>query len=308
MPIELGPTVTEPIFSRRSALKALSLGGLALAGGCGRNAGSRGHASGWYALVSDPHVAADPSARLRGESMADNLRAVVTDILHADDAPRAVVVDGDLAFQSGEAGDYETFLHLVDPLRRARLPLHVTLGNHDDRGHLRSAISVTAPTPHEPPSGKFVSTIPGPDVRFVLLDSQDGVNVTAGHLGESQLSWLARDLDAEPSTPAVIVVHHNINAASESALRDTEALLDVLRPRRQAKMVVFGHTHVWNVREIDGIHMLNLPAVGYRFLPKQPLGWVVFRPEPDGAEIELRCIGGDRRQDGMTRTLKWRSA
>ena len=81
----------------------------------------------------------------------------------------------------------------------------------------------------------------------------------------------------------------------------------MIRPRTQVKAVFFGHTHVWNVREIDGIHMINLPAVGYRFLPKQPLGWVVFRPEPDGAEIELRCIGGDRRQNGRRTSLQWRA-
>ena len=237
--------------------------------------------------------------------MADNLRAVVADILRADDPPRGVVIDGDLAFHHGEPGDYRTVLGLVEPLRRQALPVHMTLGNHDDRPNLRAAI---ARQDGDDPGDKVVSTVSGPGVRFVLLDSQNGVNVTAGKLGPEQLSWLANDLDAHPETPAVIVVHHNINAHSESALRNTEAFLNVLRPRRQAKAVVFGHTHVWNVRAIDGIHMINLPAIGYRFLPKQPLGWVVFRPEPDGAEIELRCIGGDRRQDGRRASLRWRSA
>ena len=41
----------------------------------------------WYALVSDIHIAAEPATRLRGEVMADNLRAVVADILAADAAP-----------------------------------------------------------------------------------------------------------------------------------------------------------------------------------------------------------------------------
>ena len=133
-------------------------------------------------------------------------------------------------------------------------------------------------------------------MRFVVLDSQDGVNVTPGLLGGGQLAWLARDLDAHPETPAVVFVHHNLNANSESALRDTTGLLDVLRPRRQAKAVVFGHTHVWNVQKIEDIHMINLPAIGYRFRPEQPLGWAILRPEPDGAEIELRCIGGGKPQ------------
>jgi hypothetical protein len=305
MPIALRPIRPDQGISRRQALAGLTAGGAAIACGCSRNAGSHGHRSGWYALLSDPHIAADPSAKLRGESMADNLRAVVADILRADDPPRGVMIDGDLAFHHGDPGDYRTILGLLEPLRREGLPVHVTLGNHDDRAHLRAAV---AGQEWAEAADKYVATIPGPGVRFVLLDSQNGVNVTAGRLGPAQLAWLASDLDAHPDTPAVVVVHHNINARSESALRDTDAFLDVLRPRRQAKAVVFGHTHVWNVREIDGIHMINLPAIGYRFLPKQPLGWVAFRPEPDGAEIELRCIGGDRRQDGRRASLRWRSA
>jgi Icc protein len=303
MPLELLP---ELIHSRRRALAALAVGGAAIVAGCNKPAGSHGHAEGWYALLSDPHIAADPSERLRGESMADNLRAVASDILHASDPPRGVLVNGDLAFKLGQPADYRTFLTLVDPLHRNGLPIHLTLGNHDDRTNLRAAIASLHSTTATLPFDKVVSTIASPTVRFVMLDSQTGVNVTPGLLGVDQLAWLARDLDAHPATPAVILVHHNINPTSESALRDTTALLDVLRPRRQAKAVVFGHTHVWNVQKIEDIHMINLPAIGYRFLAKQPLGWVVFRPEPHGAEIELRCVGGDRRKDGRRTTLKWR--
>ena len=102
MPLELRP---ELVLSRRRALAALAVGGAAITGGCGHSAGSHGHAAGWYALLSDPHIAADPAERLRGESMADNLRAVASDILHASDAPRGVLINGDLAFKIGQPAD-----------------------------------------------------------------------------------------------------------------------------------------------------------------------------------------------------------
>jgi len=310
MPLKLGPglsSLAETRMNRRHALATIGKTGLAILAGCSHRAGSRGNTAGWYALLSDPHIAADPCASLRGEVMSDNLRAVVADILAADDPPRGVLVDGDLAFHHGDSSDYATFLRCAEPLLRHDLPVHVTLGNHDHRENLRKAL---ADRFHEANfvADKVVGSVAGSGVRFVLLDSQNGVNVTAGLLGEAQLTWLARDLDAHPIEPAVILVHHNINSHSESALRDTEALLEVLRPRRQAKAVVFGHTHVWNVRKIEDIHMINLPAIGYRFLPKQPLGWVVFRPRKDGAELELRCVGGDRKRDQKRVDLKWRAA
>jgi hypothetical protein len=72
-------------------------------------------------------------------------------------------------------------------------------------------------------------------------------------------------------------------------------------------MVVFGHTHVWNVRPVDGLYLVNLPAVGYRFQPNQPLGWCQFRPLADGCELQLRTIGGDQRKDGWMTRLAWRT-
>lgn len=292
-------------LSRRDFLAGIALGGAALTTGCSHRAGSRGNAAGWYAWLSDTHVGTDASATLREQVMADNLRKVVADIVDADDPPRGVLIDGDLALHDGRPGDYETLLTVAHPIREAGIPLHMALGNHDHREHFRAAVAASAMPPL---ADKHVSAVDGPDVRFLILDSLQRTNVTGGRLGMDQLSWLADELEAHPDTPAVIFVHHNLNAEWPSALLDTRYFLDVLRPRRQAKAVVFGHTHVWNVQAIDGIHMINLPAVGYRFLPKQPLGWCAFRPGPDGAEIELRCIGGDQRQNGRRVDLRWRSA
>jgi Icc protein len=35
--------------------------------------------------------------------------------------------------KDGKRGDYEHFAKLIAPLRDAGLPLHLTMGNHDDR-------------------------------------------------------------------------------------------------------------------------------------------------------------------------------
>lgn len=298
MPLSLWP---ERAISRRDAM---AIGASALIAGCSAREGSRSRPEGWYALLSDPHIASDPAATLRGEVMADHLRAAVSDILAAGDAPRGVIINGDLAFETGAPGDYATFADVIAPLRQHEIPVHLTLGNHDDRDAMAARL-VSGPC--DVP-GKIVGSVDGANLRFVMLDSQDGVNVTAGRLGEPQMQWLASNLDAHPSTPTVIVVHHHLDANARPALRDTAPLLDVLRPRRQVKAVVFGHTHVWSLRTVDEIAWINLPALGYRFQPKEPLGWLAFRPEPEGAEIELRCVGGGRSLDGLRWPLKWRSS
>jgi len=292
--------------SRREFLAGLAGAGVGagLAVGCSGRAGSRGNAGGWYAWLADTHLAADPAAAMHGQVMAANLRAVVADILGASDPPRGVVIDGDLAQTDGQAGDYRALLAATGPLSRARIPIHLTLGNHDDRDTFRAVLGEHAGAV----AGKYVGAVDGAGHRLLMLDSLDHVNATAGRLGGPQRDWLARQLDAAPETPAIVFVHHHLDAHQRPALADTEALLAVLRPRRQAKAVVFGHTHAWGTRVEDGLHLINLPAVGYRFKAKQPLGWCLFRPAADGGELELRCIGGDRTQDRRRLALRWRSA
>ena len=299
MPIHLMPEGTNGL-GRRAFLAGLA----GLAAGCSGRAGSRGNAGGWYAWLADLHLAADPAATMHGQVMADNLRAVVDDILDASDPPRGVVVDGDLALTDGQAGDYRALLAATGSIRRAGIPIHLALGNHDDRDTFRAVLG-------EPPGSvadKHVGVVEGSGHRLLILDSLDRVNATAGLLGEAQRHWLARRLDAAPGTPAIVFVHHHLDAHQRPALADTAALLDVLRPRRQAKAVIFGHTHAWGLRVEDGLHLINLPAVGYRFKGKQPVGWCLFRPEADGGELELRCVGGDRTQHRRRIPLRWRTA
>ncbi|WP_406699335.1 metallophosphoesterase [Singulisphaera sp. Ch08] len=295
--------------SRREFLAGLAAGGASLLLGTPARSAPNEDPGAWYALVSDIHIAADPSTRLRGEVMADNLRAVVSDILAADAAPRAVLIDGDLAVQKGQSADYRTVVSLLDPLRKAKLPIYLGLGNHDDRTNFREVLQGVIPLESRVVD-KQAEAVDGPGLRFVVLDSLDQCNVTPGKLGSAQLDWLTAELDAQPEKPTLVFVHHNPVPVQPppTSLLDTEAFLAILRPRRQVKGVVFGHTHVWNVRKEEDLYMINLPAVAYSFAPAQPLGWCRFRPEPGGGQLELRCIGGNREADRQRIALRWREA
>lgn len=289
--------------TRRGFLGAAVAGAASLSFGRGLKA--RDDAPAWYALVSDTHIAADPARVVREQTMAENLQAVVADILAQKQAPRGVFVDGDLAMATGQPADYETFLGLTKPWTSANLPVHLTLGNHDDRVHFANALKIGPET--EAVVAKHVSTVEEPGFRFLMLDSLDRPNVTPGILGDAQLAWLGKTLDTQPNTPTVVFLHHNLSEEETGALTDTRALLDVLVPRKQAKAIVFGHTHTWTVREQNGLQLINLPAVGYPFTPDQPLGWIELRPEPDGASLTLHAIGGDKKKDGERVELKWRA-
>ena len=153
---------------------------------------------------------------------------------------------------------------------------------------------------------KAVASVGTPLLRFLVLDSLDRVNVVAGRLGAAQLGWLGAELSAHGDDPTMILVHHNVTTSGPPALLDVSALLDLVRPLRQVKAIAFGHTHAWGITSVEGIHLINLPAIAYPFVADRPIGWCRFRPKAGGAEIELRCIGEVKDGHAKATQLAWR--
>jgi len=262
-----------------------------------------------WVLLSDTHIAADRTAILRDVNMTEHLEAAVKGIHALASRPAGVFVNGDCAVLKGLAEDYATFSTLIAPLREAGLPLHLTLGNHDDRGIFRSALKDATPTAPALMS-RHVSIVEGARANWFLLDSLDIVNKTPGRLGDEQRAWLAKALDANTAKPALVMVHHNPNpAASEkrTGLIDTEELLAVLLPRCHVKALFFGHTHTWRFAEQDGLHLVNLPAVAYPFAPTEVTGWVDVKLSEKGAALTLHAHDSQHTAHGKITEIAWRA-
>jgi len=82
------------------------------------------------AILNDTHIGVQHPA---SASIPTNLRNTISWLLALPKRPAAVVINGDLALKDGKPGDYEHFARLIAPLREAGVPLHLTMGNHDDR-------------------------------------------------------------------------------------------------------------------------------------------------------------------------------
>lgn len=262
-----------------------------------------------WALFSDLHIAADRKQLGRGSNMTDNLNAASSEVMGLTKRPAGVLINGDCAFNSGEVADYATLTGLLRPLREAQMPVHLTLGNHDDRTHFWNALT-DAKAAQRPLVDHHVAIIETPRANWFVLDSLQKVLVTPGLLGETQLAWLARSLDAHSNKPALVMVHHNPTSVGnpKSALLDTEQLLAVIRPRKQVKAYFFGHTHKWHIQtDESGIHLINLPPVGYVFEASQPSGWVRADLLTDGSRLELRCLDHTHSAHGQVTDLKWRA-
>jgi hypothetical protein len=105
------------------------------------------------------------------------------------------------------------------------------------------------------------------------------------------------------------MIHHNPGTReSVGGLKDTQALYDVIRPRKQVKAYFFGHTHHSNVdKDESGIHLMNLPPVAYLFKQGDAMGWVDAILKDHGMRLELRCLDQTHKEHGRVVDLKWRA-
>lgn len=261
-----------------------------------------------WALISDPHIAADRAKMARGINMAAQFSTVVDEIIALPQRPAGALVNGDLAFNTGETADYATFTELIQPLRGAGIPLHLGLGNHDHRERFWAAVrddaSVTRPL-----VDRQAAIVRAERANWFMLDSLEKTNSTPGLLGEAQLAWLARALDANAAKPALVMIHHNpMIVPGKVSLIDEEAFYAVIRPRRHVKAYFFGHSHRWTVStDPSGIHLINLPTTGYVFEPTRPIGWVLAQLEARALRVQLRCVDARWPDQGQTFDLPYRS-
>ncbi len=293
-------------LSRRQFLSAA----LALAGGAIAMSPRRGFSESAgdrkemirLALLSDTHTPHNPDNRFGGLYPYRNLQEAVGRI--SVDMPDGLVVTGDVSRLTGRAASYENFKKLLAPISSQR-PIHLALGNHDRRKNFVRAFR-NQPGDAEQVEGKYVVTADTSPIRLILLDSLLWVNMFPGQLGKAQRQWLQQYLEACDDRPTILFVHHTINDGANDMM-DAGQLVDIIRPATKVKAVVFGHNHACNFSQIHGIHLINVPALGFNFSGRQPVGWIDARLTAKGGEFTVRAIAGNRKLDGHTQKLTWRT-
>ena len=302
MPIHLSP------LSRRQFLVRSLLGSAGLALGPELFAASKRTDPDSWALLADIHIAADRALIARGINMSDHFASVSRELLALPKRPAGVFITGDCACNSGLTADYARVAELLEPIRKDQMPIHVALGNHDNRERFWEAFQ-REKAAKRPLADRQVAIISTARANWFVLDSLEKTLSTPGLLGREQLDWLAGALDANRRKPALVLLHHNPGISGNIGLKDTTALFEIIRPRKQVKAYIYGHTHAWNVgQDESGIHLINLPPVGYVFTPGLPVGWVHATLERKGIQLELRCVDHTHKSHGQVAKLEWRAS
>ncbi len=255
-----------------------------------------------WALLADTHIPEDVNNNYRGFYPYQNLQKVIPDIISA--SPDGVVIAGDLARLKGELGDYTNLEKLLNPIAEKR-PVFMALGNHDNRDNFLNIFGKT-PDLKQFVKDKYIIIVERPPIRLIILDSLFYVNKVPGLLGKAQRQWLENYLKECDDTPTILCFHHTLGD-DDGDLLDVPRLFSTIKPIRKVKAIVYGHSHEYKFSEFEGIHLINLPAVGYNFNDAEPVGWVEANLTAEGGDFTLHAIAGSMNKDRSVTKLTWRT-
>ena len=257
----------------------------------------------YWVMLSDIHIPGEYDKELNGQVPNHHLAQIRDEILAGDTKPTGIFITGDVAFLQGEVNDYKTLAKQFDFFREAGISVYPLMGNHDDYENF-SVNAEKYAIKDTPVKGKQVVVVETPNVNWFFLDSHINISTGAGMLGDEQLQWLAAELDKRADKPAVLAAHHNLDESS-GALQDQAKLWEIVKSHKQVKAYIYGHTHVYRESVRDDVHLINLPAIAWRFDEIQPLGWTEATIKPNGLELKLHTLDKNHPKNNDVRSFKW---
>lgn len=234
--------------------------------------------------LTDPHIGA-PWSEDPGSALTAAVAAVGECLGASADA---VIVTGDIASTPTD-GEYAQARVVLE---RLGAPLHVLVGNHDDREGLRRHFDVPAA------DGEFVSYAAylGP-VRLVALDTKHAGS-EAGQLDEARAGWLERVLAEDHETITLLAMHHpplvtGVPAMDAIGFPDPERreLAEIVSGHRQVQLIAAGHVHRTIVGELGGARVLAIPSTDVQLALDLAAPKVRFVHEPPCFAVHMLAGG-----------------
>lgn len=168
------------------------------------------------------------------------------------------ILNGDLV----DLGDVGAYSELKKTLKALKIPVYLTLGNHDDAGAFEEVFGTKMAV--------FDHAIEADGQHILVLNSQDHGKVT-GRLEEAQLAWLKSELVRARGKPVLLILHHPIGdfgiGLDFLKLQNPEPLIALLKEHGDVRQVISGHIHTSVTGVIEGIPMSTIAGNHYSFAP-----------------------------------------
>jgi 3',5'-cyclic-AMP phosphodiesterase len=218
----------------------------------------------FFIQISDTHLFEDAASKLWGVAPDQALDGAIDALGQLEGTPSFVLVSGDCSADGSEA----SYLRLAGKLQRLGAPAYYLPGNHDDAARMARLLAGRSLASGD----KLTQEFEADGWRFLLLDSsvpdQDW-----GALGKEQIAWLQASLAHKPTTPTMVIVHHNpvpVGSAwlDTMTIADADDLLPVLDAATQVSAVLYGHVHQEAAETRGATKYLSAPSTFFQFKPK----------------------------------------
>ena len=249
------------------------------------------------AQITDTHLLANKEDAMRGVQTWYSLKKVLEVAKKAE--PELILLTGDLAHN----GEYEAYQHLKELIDATAIPAYWLPGNHDNYGLMQSELS----SQYLHPKKLFHHK----DWCFILLNScLENAQYGEGTFAETELDWLAEELEANSETPTAIAMHHHpvntgIDWLEQMSVLNSPDFHKIIGQHPQVKVVCFGHIH----HQVDvfqnGIHFFGTPATCTQVTPAHQTeieGEIQSWQQPGFRIIELQ---DDREVTTEVHRIQW---
>lgn len=210
-----------------------------------------------FVVMSDLHIMPEGELSMTLDTGARLEQAIDAIIDRYGDADFCVLA-GDLA----DLGQPAAYTYLKSIIERLPIPVHITLGNHDNR----PAFLETFGAQFAASTGKVDKVIDIKGYRIILLDSSEP-GLVHGVLEAAQIEqlqiWLAEAMDR----PVIVILHHNANAlhigSDTIRLLDPTAFIAALKTHPDIRQIIAGHVHLTSTASWHGLPFTTLAGGHY---------------------------------------------
>ncbi len=210
------------------------------------------------AQISDTHIALgtpDADRRIR------DFERTIEDINSLNPQPDVIIHSGDIV-QNGRLDEYAQAAAIM---KEVNGPVHLMVGNKDDRANLRKAFPSTGYLKSS--SGFVTYSIDDFPLRLIVLDTLNpGSN--KGDFCEDRAASLIELVDADPKKPTAIFAHHPpfiVSEGPDPLHFETEDILERFRSTVQRSSSVLGmfcgHVHRGVAGHVGNIPVLVMPCI-----------------------------------------------
>lgn len=219
--------------------------------------------------MTDTHISNVEDDTLAGVNTTGTLLDVMAAVKRHADLDLALLT-GDLA----ETPTEDTYNKLAELLQRVELPVYCLPGNHDDPELMRRLLNTANVS-----TANFLTCA---GWSIILLNTHEP-GQEGGYLSATELDSLAEGLQRSTDRHVLICLHHQpVNIHSPwmdgMALKNSEALFQVLDLHDNIRGIIWGHIHQEFTTTRNGVLLLGSPSTCIQFRPQSDEATVDSKP------------------------------